>query len=174
MVIPSSVKRQAGLDVPRRERTVQEAEEVAKPARRPWFLQGRFLTRTRVTLWVVFLIILGATIALKKHGGMLGRKTTPRESAAASVDTLHTALEFLARDCGRYPDAREHLLALISDPGLKGWNGPYVNVLKPDPWGHPFGYAPTPSNAVVYSLGEDGVRGTADDLEAACAPVGTP
>jgi len=39
---------------------------------------------------------------------------------------IATALEIFRSDTGRYPDAEEGLTAIVKDPGIPGWSGPYV------------------------------------------------
>lgn len=87
--------------------------------------------------------------------------------ATRELDNLRVALEFFRADCGRYPTAEEGLRALIQPPGDAGWNGPYVNLIRPDPWGHPYAYDLAHESVRLRSLGPDGQDGTADDLRAA-------
>lgn len=42
------------------------------------------------------------------------------------VLTAETALAAFKFDCGRYPTQEEGLAALMADPGVKGWTGPYL------------------------------------------------
>jgi general secretion pathway protein G len=173
MVIPPAVRLKLGLGAPRRER-IRPVVQADVPGRAPRLLLGRFLTRTRVTIWCLFFIVMGVTVALKWQHRTTHQALGAVSLAAAEVNTLGTALEYFAQHCGRYPTERERLLALISNPNVDGWRGPYVTGLKPDPWGRPYGYTVTSSNAVVFSLGEDGTRGTADDIEAACPALAAP
>ena len=54
--------------------------------------------------------------------------------------------------------------ALVQDPGIPGWGGPYIDALKPDPWYHPYHYACTAGKVTLSSDGPDGMRGTEDDI----------
>ena len=87
-----------------------------------------------------------------------------RRLCLTNVETLCTALHYLYRQCGRLPTAREGLVSLIHDPGMDGWEGPYVFELKPDPWGRAFGFERLGEGFRVYSAGPDGEEGTGDDI----------
>lgn len=100
-------------------------------------------------------------------------RTRPGEAriAAASMDVayLSRVLGTFARDTGRFPSNAEGLAALSSPPaGISGWNGPYVQQLKNDPWGRPYAYRlGGPKGGAgfrVVSMGGDGLEGTGDDI----------
>jgi len=40
------------------------------------------------------------------------------------------SLEIFRKDTGRYPTANEGLEALLRDPGVQGWDGPYYSESK--------------------------------------------
>lgn len=95
--------------------------------------------------------------------GLFQRKIAVRE-----LRVLQTGLARFAMDCKRYPDELENLPALLDNPGLQGWRGPYVTLLKNDPWGRWYVYQPGASNetGVVFSAGPDALEGTDDDIPA--------
>ena len=122
-------------------------------------------------------LVAGAIVAVT--GFCFFRLATPyiegstedaRKSAAQTdVVNLSTAVDAFARDTGRYPKAAEGFPALVSPPGgLPGWNGPYVDRLINDPWGHPFVYRlGGPRGGAGYrvlSMGPDGWQGSSDDI----------
>jgi len=119
--------------------------------------------------YIVFILAVMVIV-----GGMLaGRaklrfkpapKRTPVEVASKELGVLDSALQFFHDDCGRYPSVKEGLEALIDNPGIAGWNGPYIKLLRPDPWGNRYIYALEGTNAVVLSAGPDGAVNTLDDL----------
>jgi len=43
-------------------------------------------------------------------------------------DTIMTSLGAFRADVGRFPTTEEGLAALIRDPGINGWRGPYVSA----------------------------------------------
>ena len=52
------------------------------------------------------------------------------------------ALEMFRFDVGRYPTTEEGLSALVRNPGILQWRGPYGSAkeIPADPWGHPYAY----------------------------------
>lgn len=76
-------------------------------------------------------------------------------------------------DCGTYPTEQQGLQALLENPGVPGWKGPYeqnAELLK-DGWSRPIRYEINNGKPRVWSVGRDGIDGTADDIE---APEGEP
>ncbi len=84
--------------------------------------------------------------------------------AVRNLETLRIALDRFRNDCGRYPSESEGLHALLRDPGIEGWRGPYVNMVRPDPWGRPFRYGVTNDTVTLFSAGPDGIFGTEYDI----------
>jgi type II secretion system protein G len=77
-------------------------------------------------------------------------------------------------DNGRFPTTEEGLDALQRAPlALKGtWKGPYWKDTLKDPWGNPIVYENPGvtgkmdfAKLVMYSIGPDGKKGTADDIK---------
>lgn len=84
-----------------------------------------------------------------------------RVSAAKSqVQTLNDAIMTYQMDMGSYP---ENLDDLVTDPGSKKWNGPYIvpAIIPEDPWGNSYQYTYPGEYGKydVYSFGSDGVSG---------------
>lgn len=88
----------------------------------------------------------------------------PENVAEREVDVLQTALERFREDCGRYPAEREGLKALLGNPGVAGWDGPYITLLHKDPWGSPYFYKNSKGILSVFSAGPDTTPSTADDV----------
>jgi general secretion pathway protein G len=92
--------------------------------------------------------------------------------ATNEVQVLRIALERYRADCGHYPTAREGLRALVRNPDRIGWKGPYITLLKPDPWGTEYLYARHADGRMdLRSAGPDRTGGTADDI---VPPIPTP
>ena len=87
----------------------------------------------------------------------------------SNLSTLLVALDAFRKDCGRFPVTNEGLAALIAEPRVEGWKGPYIFKLKPDPWKQPFSYTSDGSTMKLFSAGPDKRSGTADDI---FAPAG--
>lgn len=92
------------------------------------------------------------------------RARTRERLTCAALCVLRDALERFRRDCQRYPSTAEGLNVLITDPGIKGWRGPYVTRLKPDGWQSPYFYNFDHDELKLLSLGPDKLKGTVDDL----------
>ncbi len=93
-----------------------------------------------------------------------------RRLAHDNLAVLRVALQRLHADCGRYPDTAEGLVALIHNPGIAGWSGPYIIELKPDPWRRRFAYDSDGYRFQVSSAGPDGIPGTEQDIVLHGAP----
>lgn len=86
-----------------------------------------------------------------------------QRSVTRNLATLRVALDQFAADCGRYPTTREGLAALIRNPGLDAWAGPYVIEMRTDPWQMPFGYVCDEQGILIFSPGPDREAHTEDD-----------
>lgn len=119
-------------------------------------------TLTELLVVVIILGVLAATIIPQ----FMGTTQEAKESAAkANVSQLETAVERFNIHLDRYPTTEEGLQVLLDPPqgDEKKWKGPYISVLRPDPWGNPFQYR-TPgthgrARFDVWSRGADGADG---------------
>ena len=82
--------------------------------------------------------------------------------------TIETPLTNYKIHMGNFPTTAEGLAALATAPGEKGrkWRGPYLKDAKvpEDPWGRPYRLSRKGKEIRIYSLGEDGRRGSDDDI----------
>lgn len=111
---------------------------------------------------LVVITILGL-LALLVAPKMLGRVSPAKQKAAQiQIELFGTALDTFRLDVGRYPTTSEGLQALRTNPGIEGWNGPYLQKEIPlDPWVNPYIYT-SPGNHGEYdliSLGADKIQG---------------
>ena len=112
---------------------------------------------------LVVMVILGLLAAL------VGPKLFPKlgkgkqHAAKAQIELFGEALDQFRLDTGRYPTTSEGLDALIHNPGIEGWDGPYLrkNVVPKDPWGRPYQYQSPGSHGDydLFSYGADGSPG---------------
>jgi len=132
----------------------------------------------------VGLMILGwMVLSASKNGVGFGKKRIERRDLMArkAMDSLSVALGRFKFHVGQYPTAEEGLavLAYRKQPELgrirrrykphgafHGWDGPYVDHIVKDPWGHDYFYDPGEAGGhpVLYSKGPDGRAGTTDDV----------
>ncbi len=115
---------------------------------------------------MVLLLIGGAVIQSAGKGGGKCMPDAKIAAAMRSVDALAEALGRYKFHCGAYPTKEEGLIALANKfSNHKGWVGPYIPKMLPDPWKREYIYEPQTNGApVVLSLGRDGIRGTMDDI----------
>ena len=104
---------------------------------------------------VVILGILAATIIPQ----FIGTKQEAQINAAkASIAELESALERFYIHLDRHPTTEEGLKALVDPPSAddKKWRGPYIKLLRPDPWGNPYQYEiPGSSGRQVLTCGRE-------------------
>jgi general secretion pathway protein G len=119
---------------------------------------------------IVVMVILGMLAALV-FPKLLPKVGKGKQSAAKTqIELLGQALDQFRLDTGRYPTTSEGLNALITDPGVQGWDGSYLKKGLPnDPWGKQYHYE-SPGTHGDYDLisygadGNPGGEGEAKDL----------
>lgn len=123
---------------------------------------------------LVVLVILGllAALAGPRVIGYLGGARS--DSARLQIESFRSALDLYRIDTGSYPSTQQGLSALVRDPGVTGWRGPYLegSELPADPWGNAYVYrAPGEQGAYdLLSLGADKAPGgTGEDADVTSA-----
>ena len=124
-------------------------------------LQKRSAGFTLLEIMVVVIIIgvLAATIIHQFMGTTHDAKVS---AAKADVSQLENALERFNLHMDRYPTMDEGLKVLVEAPAGedKKWRGPYIKLLRPDPWGNQYQYrVPGMHHTTtfdVWSRGADG------------------
>ena len=96
----------------------------------------------------------------------MGTTQDAKVSAAKSdVAQLESALERFNIHMDRYPTMDEGLKVLVEAPTGedKKWRGPYIKLLRPDPWGNAYEYRVPGIHHLttfdVWSRGADGQDG---------------
>ena len=136
-------------------------------------LAGRTGAFTLVEIMVVVVIlgILAATIVPQ----FIGFKGEAKAGAAkADIAELEAALERYNLHMDRPPTTEEGLKALVEAPaGEEGkWKGPYIKMLRKDPWGHPYQYrSPGTHHTTSFDIWSRGADG-ADGGEGEAADIG--
>ena len=119
---------------------------------------------------LALLILAGGALILQSMKTLQPDQSIPHRvlTATREMQAMRIALERFKADCGRYPDPEaEGLPALVVNPGIGNWNGPYLNIMKRDPWNSRYIYELTnDSEVILYSTGPDRTPGTQDDLHA--------
>ena len=103
-------------------------------------------------LWTLALVL---AFVLILPGVTLKPSNYSRASWARSqIATFMTVLETYRSDVGSFPTEEHGLEALWTDPGVRGWNGPYLSKDVPlDPWGTPYRYSVIGGRPHVSSSG---------------------
>lgn len=116
---------------------------------------------------IIGLMMLGSMVlSVCGKGGRAPIPLKPMQ-ARKSMDALAVALGRFKFHTGEYPTTGEGLAALAAKQfPKKGWDGPYINHVVPDPWGNEYVYETRPEGGhpVLYSKGPDGRAGTTDDV----------
>ncbi|MFA7173767.1 MAG: type II secretion system protein GspG [Kiritimatiellia bacterium] len=114
---------------------------------------------------MVVFVLVGVLLFNAADKSSVRQKESPHQRAMRHVDVLAEALGRYHFHVGAYPTADQGLAALVRDPGVPRWLGPYINLLRNDPWDTPFVYEPGEGQTpIVLSCGADKQRGTADDI----------
>jgi general secretion pathway protein G len=102
--------------------------------------------------------------------------TTEIEASEDRMERLCRALLAYYADTDEFPtatgDTERDLSDLVIDPGVAGWNGPYIasgfeeNDFSMDAWKRAFAYTCHPGaiRCAIMTRGPDGVPGTSDDM----------
>ncbi len=116
---------------------------------------------TLIELLVVMVIIgLLAALVAPRLFPKLGKGK--QSAAKAQIELLGQALDQYRLDVGSYPSTQEGLNALMVNPGVDKWEGPYLKKNLPvDPWGKPYIYQNpgTHGEYDLYSYGRDNKPG---------------
>lgn len=118
-----------------------------------------------IVLLAVVAILAGTVGPLLFREYLAGREAETR----ARLEALDQGLVAFYRDVGRLPSDAEGLAALVTDPGLDGWRGPYVGsgreaasaAVGLDAWNRPLAYDHAPllssgdAAAIITSGGGD-------------------
>jgi general secretion pathway protein G len=112
-------------------------------------------------LLLLLIGILAGVAVVNFSGEVHPKEISPTLHAVAAVVT---ALDAYARDCGQYPTSGQGLKALVTDPCVSGWTGPYIRPLPLDGWQRELRYDTRKEHPQVRSAGRDGKFDTADDI----------
>ena len=110
---------------------------------------------------LVVIIILGLLASLVGPR-LFGRVGQSKQAAAkAQIELLGAALDQYRLDIGAYPLSQVGLEALVTNPNLANWSGPYLKktLVPVDPWGKPYQYKCCPGDHGDYDIWSHGADG---------------
>ena len=128
------------------------------------YCSHRGFTLIELMIVVVILGLLATTIMPR----ILNKPEQARRAKAkVDVRSIDTALALFKTDIGRFPTTSEGLDALVSDPGLKGYDPDgYLTKVPLDPWHNNYIYicpGPHSKDYDLESYGKDGEDGGTRD-----------
>jgi len=120
---------------------------------------------TLIELMIVVLILgLLATMVMPK---ILNRPEQARRmKAKIDIRNIESAIALFKTDTGQFPTTSQGFAALVTDPGIRGYNKDgYLDKVPIDPWGSPYIYICPGQNRdyEVTSFGKDGEPGGSGD-----------
>jgi general secretion pathway protein G len=126
-------------------------------------IRQQAFTLIEIMVVVVILGVLAATIIPQFMNTTQDAKIS---AAKAHIAELESALERFHIHLDRLPTTEEGLKLLVEPPAgedAKKWRGPYIKLLRPDPWGNPYQYrnpgAHHPTSFDLWSRGADNADG---------------
>jgi general secretion pathway protein G len=122
------------------------------------------LFRRLVQLLIIFLLSL-IIYTLYELNFAKHPRDTKKALVRATLSNFQTILDAFFIDNARYPTTTEGLNALLENPGLQKWNGPYIKKTPIDPWGNPYNYTPPSAPPTLSSNGPDALPNTPDDIK---------
>jgi general secretion pathway protein G len=123
-------------------------------------------TLIEIMVVVVILGILAATIIPQFIGTTQDAKVG---AAKSTIAELESALERFYIHMDRHPTTEEGLKVLVEPPTgeEKKWRGPYIKMLRQDPWSNPYQYRSPgvrhPASFDIWSRGAGGADGGEGD-----------
>jgi general secretion pathway protein G len=110
---------------------------------------------------MVVIVILGLLMALVGPKFFKQKGKGDRVAARTQIELFGQALDSFRLDTNRYPTTDEGLRALIENPGIDGWDGPYLRkkTIPLDPWRTEYVYK-YPGSQGEYDLLSYGLDGT--------------
>ncbi len=130
--------------------------------------EGGF-TLLEIMVAVAVMAVLAATVVPLAFRELVRAR---EDATRMELTAIREALERFYEDTGRLPTDREGLAALVGDPGVEGWSGPYLGNSEGDPvaevtrdaFGRTYAYDAAPrtdpggvADAIVVSGGSDRV-----------------
>ena len=126
---------------------------------RKYRINRKGFTLIELLVVMVILAMLAAIVGPK----LFTKVGKGKQSAAKTqIEMLGQALDSYRLDTGHYPNTSQGLTALVTNPGVEGWDGSYLKKALPnDPWMKPYQYQSpgTHGDYDLFSYGADDAPG---------------
>ena len=127
----------------------------------------RTIDRLRAQAGFTLIELLVVIVILGLIAGLVGPRLFGRvgqsklATARAQIELFGAALDQYRLDVGAYPAGTAGLHALVQNPNITIWNGPYLkkNAVPLDPWGRPYQYKCCPGDHGDYDMWSHGADG---------------
>ena len=125
--------------------------------------------RTGFTLieLMIVVVILGLLATMVMPKVLSKPEQARRTKAKVDIRSIQSALGLFKTDTGRFPSTSEGLQALVTNPGIDGYDREgYLERVPTDPWGKRYVYISPGIHSKDYdieSYGKDGEDGGSDD-----------
>lgn len=93
-------------------------------------INNRGFTLLEIIIAVTVVAIMAAAITPMAYKEIMRAR---EEATLGELQAIKNGLEEFFADTGRFPTEGEGLTALVNDPGVTGWSGPYVGGSSQDP-----------------------------------------
>ncbi len=112
------------------------------------------------------MVILGliATVAVPKYYSQV--RKAKQQTAKTQIEMLMTTMNANRLDVGDFPSQSEGIDALFTDPGVDGWDGPYLaKAIPKDPWKRNYQYTNPGQHGEIdiFTYGKDNREGGAKE-----------
>ncbi len=126
---------------------------------RRYRINRKGFTLIELLVVMVILAMLAALVGPRLFGQV---EKASQKTARTQIEMLGQALDSYRLELGSYPNTSQGLNALVTNPGVEGWDGPYLKKALPnDPWKKPYQYQSpgTHGDYDLFSYGADGAAG---------------
>jgi len=166
MVVPKMSEPSERLARKRKIENIWRECEQRKAALQHAVPAGLFRTPKFYFCVIVVLAVVGGALFTATDKAVRRERTSPAVRALRNLDVLAEALGRYRFHTGEFPGTDQGLAALVHNPHVPRWDGPYIKFLRSDPWKTPFVYRAPGTNGLptLFSCGADRTPGTPDDL----------
>lgn len=119
---------------------------------------------TMIEMIIVMSLVAGLSVLI--IGAVMdGARTARASQAELGFGTIKNSLIMYKLHVKRFPTSDQGLSALVDNPGVKHWRGPYIDeATLEDPWGTPVRYEADGRKYKFTSAGDDLEFDTDDDI----------